>query len=159
MIQTTKTQQPEGTKMSACQSDKPARQLSVIYDRDIHTKASHSASKLEIGLAGCCGADELNPFDLLALSLGGCLLTLMGQAAFQRGLDIVGAKACVDYELDDYRVKQISVRLEMPKALTAIDRKNLEKASQSCPVYRALDPALEVNIDYCWPNESAPKVV
>jgi len=142
--------------MSDCQSAKCARKLSVVYDRDIHTKAKHSGMEQEIGLAGCCGGDELNPFDMLALSLGGCLLTLMGQAAFMRKLDIVGATACVDYDLDpeDYRVKQISVRIQLPKALAPIDRMNLEKASKSCPVYRALDPALDVKIEYVWPGES-----
>jgi len=139
--------------MSDCHSEKAARKLSVVYDRDIHTKASHSGSKQEIGLAGCCGSDELNPFDMLALSLAACLLTLMGQSAAVRNLDMVGAKACVDYELEDYLVKQISVRIQMPKALTPIDRMNLEKASKSCPVYRALDPALNVNIEYVWPGE------
>jgi uncharacterized OsmC-like protein len=51
-------------------------------------------------------------------------------------------------------VKEISVRIQLPKALAPSDRKNLEKASKNCPVYRALDPALKVNIEYVWPGES-----
>lgn len=140
--------------MSDCQSEKPPRKLGVFYDRNIHTKARHSGSAQEIGLAGFCGIEELNPFDLLALSLGACLLTLMGQAAIMRKVDMVGATACVDYELDDddYSVKQISVRIQLPKLLAPIDRMNLEKASKNCPVYRALDPSLNVNIEYVWPE-------
>ena len=138
--------------MPCCQSDKPARKLRVVYDRDIHTQASHSACKQKISLAGCCGGDELSPLDLLAIGLASCLMTVMGQAAVARGLDIVGAKGEVDYDMADYRLTQISVRIQLPHALAPTARTKLEKASKTCPVYRALDPKLKVCVQYLWPE-------
>jgi hypothetical protein len=62
------------------------------------------------------------------------------------------AKAFVNDVINDYRVESIAVKIEMPKALTATDRKVLERASKTCPVYRALDPALKVCAKYVWPG-------
>ncbi len=138
--------------MSNCCKKDSEPKLSVVYDRDVHTVARHRDVKQKIPLAGHCDRAEFNPLDLLGLSLGACMLNVMGQVAKIRKLDMVGARATVSYVIEAYRVESIAVKIEMPKALAATDRKALERASKTCPVYRALDPQLKVCVEYAWPG-------
>lgn len=132
---------------------KPAMQ--VVYDRNVHTVAYHDPLKQTIPLEGCSafggqGAD-LNPIDLLAMGLASCLMIVMGKAAEAEGLDIVGAKADVRYELVDYRIAAIQVDIRLPRKLTSTDQAKLETESKRCPVFLAISPEVKVTVHYIWP--------
>jgi putative redox protein len=138
---------------SAGTQTEPAMQ--VVYDRNVHTVASHRPLKRTIPLEGCSAFGgkglDLNPIDLVAMGLASCLMIVMGKTAEAEKLDIVGAKADVSYDLVNYRIAEIKVTIRLPKKLAAGDQAKLETASKKCPVFLAIHPDVKVSVSYVWP--------
>ena len=130
--------------------------MQVIYDRNVHTVASHHPLKQTIPLEGCSAFGgkglDLNPIDLMSMGLASCLMIVMGKTAEAEKLDIVGAKADVSYDLVNYRIAQITVAIRLPKKLSAADQSKLEAASKKCPVFLAIHPEVKVAVSYIWPK-------
>ena len=130
--------------------------MQVVYDRNVHTVASHIPLKQTIPLEGCCAFGgkglDLNPIDLMAMGVASCLMIVMGTTAEAEKLDIVGAKADVSYDLVNYRIAQIKVAIHLPKKLSAADQSKLETASKKCPVFLAIHPDVKVTVNYIWPK-------
>ena len=145
------------TKTDCCSTGAATRPLmQVVYDKNVHTVASHIPLKQTIPLEGCCAFGgkglDLNPVDLMAMGVGSCLLIVMGKTAEAEKLDIVGAKADVSYELVNYRIAEIKVAIRLPKKLSAADQLKLETASKKCPVFLAIHPDVKVTVNYVWPK-------
>ena len=145
------------TKTDCCSTGaatKPVMQ--VVYDKNVHTVASHLPLKKNIPLEGCCAFGgkglDLNPVDLVAMGVASCLLIVMGKTAEAEKLDMVGAKADVSYDLVNYRIAQIKVVIHLPKKLSATDQSKLETASKKCPVFLAIHPDVKVTVNYIWPE-------
>ena len=130
--------------------------MQVVYDRNVHTVASHHPLRTTIPLEGCSAFGgkglDLNPIDLMAMGLASCLMIVMGKTAEAEGLDIVGAKADVNYDLVNYRIGQIKVVIHLPRKLSATDQSKLEAASKKCPVFLAIHPDVKVTVSYIWPK-------
>ena len=130
--------------------------MRVVYDRNVHTVAEHIPLKQTIPLEGCSAFGgkglDLNPIDLVAMGLGSCLMIVMGKTAEAEGLNIVGAKADVSYDLVNYRIAEIKVRIQLPEKLSAPDQVKLETASKKCPVFLAIHPDVKVSVEYIWPS-------
>jgi uncharacterized OsmC-like protein len=130
--------------------------MQVVYDRNVHTVASHHPLKKTMPLEGCSAFGgkglDLNPIDLMAMGLASCLMIVMGKTAEAGDLDIVGAKADVSYDLVNYRIAQIKVVIHLPKKLSASDESKLEAASKKCPVFLAIHPDVKVTVSYIWPK-------
>jgi uncharacterized OsmC-like protein len=147
-----------GEKKSACcatsKASKPV--MSVVYDRNVHTVASHIPLNKVIPLEGCCAFGgkgvDLNPIDLMAMGLASCLMIVMGKTAEAEKLDIVDARADVSYELANYRIANFKVDIHLPKKLTAQEQTKLETASKNCPVFLAVNPEVKVVVNYIWPK-------
>ena len=145
------------TKTECCSTGTTTQPvMEVVYDRDVHTVASHDPLRQTIPLEGCSAFGgkglDLNPIDLVAMGLGSCLMIVMGKTAEAEKLDIVGAKASVSYDLVNYRIAQIKVAIHLPKELSASDQSRLETASKKCPVFLAIHPDVKVVLDYIWPE-------
>jgi uncharacterized OsmC-like protein len=129
--------------------------MSVVCDRNVHTVASHVPLGKSIPLEGCSAFGgkglDLNPIDLLVMGLASCLLIVTGKTAEAEGLNIVGAKADVSYDLVNYLIAEIKVRIQFPKKLLASDQTKLETASRKCPVFLAMHPDVKVSVEYNWP--------
>jgi uncharacterized OsmC-like protein len=144
-------------KQVACCAGKAAKTvMSVQYDQNVHTVASHIPLKKDIPLEGCSAFGgkgvDLNPIDLMAMGLASCLLIVMGKSAEAEKLDIVGAHADVSYELANYRITGFKVDIHLPKKLGAQEQTKLETASKNCPVFRAIHPEAKVVVNYIWPK-------
>jgi uncharacterized OsmC-like protein len=130
--------------------------MQVVYDRNVHTVASHHPLKQTLPLEGCSAFGgkglDLNPIDLVAMGLASCLLIVMGKTAEAEKLDMVGAKADVSYDLVNYRIARIKVAIHLPKKLSATDQSKLETASKKCPVFLAIHPEVKVAVSYLWPK-------
>jgi putative redox protein len=139
---------------SAGGASEPAMQ--VVYDRNVHTVASHHPLKKTIPLEGCSAFGgkglDLNPIDLVSMGLASCLMIVMGKTAEAEKLDIVGAKADVSYDLVNYRIAAIKVDIRLPKKLAAANQTKLETASKKCPVFLAIHPDVRVTVNYIWPK-------
>ena len=147
-----------GEKQSACCAAKTALKtvMSVIYDRNVHTVASHIPLNKNIPLEGCSAFGgkgvDLNPIDLMAMGLASCLMIVMGKTAEAEKLDIVGAKADVSYELANYRIISFKVDFHLPKKLGAQEQIKLEAASKKCPVFLSISPEVKVTVNFTWPK-------
>ena len=130
--------------------------MQVVYDKNVHTVASHHPLKRTIPLEGCSAFGgkglDLNPIDLVTMGLASCLLIVMGKTAEAEKLDMAGAKADVSYDLVNYRIARIKVAIHLPKKLSAADQSKLESASKKCPVFLAIHPEVKVTVNYLWPN-------
>jgi uncharacterized OsmC-like protein len=139
---------------SAGTATQPA--MEVVYDRNVHTVASHHPLEKTIPLEGCSAFGgkglDLNPIDLMSMGLASCLMIVMGATAEAEQLDIVGAKADVSYDLVNYRIAEIRVTIRLPKKLAAAHQAKLETASKKCPVFLAIHQDVKVTVDYVWPK-------
>jgi uncharacterized OsmC-like protein len=79
-------------------------------------------------------------------------MIVMGKTAEAEKLDIVGAKADVNYVLANYRIAEINVTISLPKKLSEADQDRLEEASKKCPVFLAIHPDVQVKVNYVWPK-------
>lgn len=97
--------------------------------------------------------EEFSPTDLLAISLGTCILTLMGIVSKRIGVDFSEARMTVKKEMMAFPVRRIGklyVDFYYPKKLEAAQIKQLEKAGLTCPVHESLHPDIEQKIVFHW---------
>lgn len=97
--------------------------------------------------------ERFSPTDLLATSLGTCMLTVMGIKARSMGFDLDGVKIQVEkiMKSDPRRVAGINLFFEIPDKLKAIDEKTkqiLKHTGRTCPVWLSIHPDIEVNVDW-----------
>ena len=144
----------EKKQSDCCSGNTAPPVMEVIYDRNVHTVAYHRTLNQEISLEGCSAfggkGEDLNPIDLLVMGMGSCMMIVMGKTAEAEKLDIVGAKAVVSYDLENYQIAAINAEIHLPKKLAPEDQRKLEAASQKCPVYLAIHPSVKVTVRYNW---------
>lgn len=126
---------------------------STIYLGELRTKATHARSGQEIitdAPPDNQGKGEaFSPTDLLAAALGSCMITIMGIAARTHGFDMDGttAKIWKIMESNPRRVGEVKIELTFPKNnYTDKEKKIIEKAAYTCPVYLSLHPDLKKTI-------------
>lgn len=97
--------------------------------------------------------EAFSPTDLLANSLGCCMLTIMGIYAERNGLDLVGTKVDITKIMgtDPRRVIEIVVEMTIPnRNFSDKDKKALEHAAYTCPVAKSLHPDLKQTVSFHW---------
>ena len=93
--------------------------------------------------------EAFSPTDLLATALGSCMITIMGIAAREHGFNIDGttAKIWKIMESNPRRVGEVKIELTFPKNnYSEKEKKIIEKAAFTCPVYLSLHPDVKKNI-------------
>ena len=101
--------------------------------------------------------ESFSPSDLLAVSLGSCVLSMMGIAARSLSTDISGATATVEKEMANSprRIAKISVAVRVPHDVAPDIVRSLEAAAHTCPVHNCLDPSLETPMTFTWGKHPA----
>lgn len=97
--------------------------------------------------------EAFSPTDLLATSLGCCMLTIMGILAKRLELDISGARAEITkiMKADPRRVGEVQVEFFMPqRGYSEKERSMLEHAAHTCPVALSLHPDLKQTVTFNW---------
>lgn len=97
--------------------------------------------------------ERFSPTDLLATSLGTCMLTVMGIKARNMGFDLNGIKIDVEkiMKSDPRRVGGINLFFHIPGELEAVDEKTkqiLKHTANTCPVMQSIHPDIEVKVDW-----------
>jgi uncharacterized OsmC-like protein len=125
----------------------------TLYIGDLRTKAKHVLSGNEIitdAPPDNKGKGEaFSPTDLLATALGSCMITIMGISAREHGFNIDGTTARIwkFMESNPRRVGEVKIELDFPKNnYTEKEKKLIEKAAYTCPVYLSLHPDLKKTI-------------
>lgn len=97
--------------------------------------------------------EAFSPTDLLATSLGSCMLTVMGIVAERHALDIAGTEVEITKIMDanPRRVVEIVVEMTFPKnGFSDKDKQLLEQTALTCPVAKSLHPDLKQNVKFQW---------
>jgi uncharacterized OsmC-like protein len=95
--------------------------------------------------------EAFSPTDLLATSLGSCMITIMGIAAREHGFNIDGTTARIwkIMESDPRRVGEVRIELTFPSNnFTDKAKKIIEHSAYTCPVYLSLHPDLKKTITF-----------
>ena len=121
----------------------------INYLGDLRTQAEHLRSGNRITTDAPIdnqGKGEFfSPTDLLATSLGSCMLTIMGIQAKSHGFSIEGASAEITKVMgtDPRRVVEVVVEIKFPhNNYSPKERKLIESAAKECPVANSLHPSL-----------------
>jgi putative redox protein len=93
--------------------------------------------------------EAFSPTDLLATSLGSCMMTIIGIAANAHGFDVNGAKLETTKVMAENprRVGEIIIEITFPHDnYSEKERKLIEAAVKTCPVALSLHPDLKQTI-------------
>ena len=130
----------------------------IIYKGALRTEAKHLQSSTVIETDAPTDnqgkGERFSPSDLLATSLGSCMLTIMGIKARNMNIDLDETKLSVHKSMlsDPRRVGKIKIEFDFPSALN-IDAKQkqiLENAAYTCPVAKSIHPDIEVEAVFNW---------
>lgn len=132
----------------------------TVYLGDLRTRALHVRSGSELitdAPPDNRGKGEaFSPTDLLAASLGSCMLTIMGIAAREHGFDINGTslKIWKIMASGPRRVGEIRIAFTFPAvSYTLKQKKIIERSAYTCPVYLSLHPDIKKSITFYFPDK------
>jgi uncharacterized OsmC-like protein len=97
--------------------------------------------------------EAFSPTDLMATSLGSCMLTVMGIVAERHALDISGTEVEITKIMDanPRRVVEIIVEMTFPKnGFSGKDKQLLEQTALTCPVAKSLHPDIRQDVRFQW---------
>jgi uncharacterized OsmC-like protein len=128
----------------------------VTYQGDLRTQSIHLQSNNQIITDAPTDnhgkGEAFSPTDLLASSLGSCMLTIMGIKAASMDLDISGTTAEVTKVMaaEPRRVSEVQIEIQFQQAFDERTQKVLEQAALNCPVAKSVHPDIQqvVNFHY-----------
>ena len=129
--------------------------VKCFYLGDLNCEAIHEQSgsriKTDAPLDHCGKGENFSPTDLLATSLGTCLLTIMAIRAKANGWDLVGAYLNIEKLMtknNDRKIKELIIDIFFPENLSKENFYFLKEASKDCPVTRNLSENLDIKISW-----------
>ncbi len=130
----------------------------IIYKGALRTEAKHLQSNTIIETDAPTDnqgkGERFSPTDLMATSLGSCMLTIMGIKARDMNVLLDGTEVSIHKKMksEPRRVGSIDVKFNFPAHLN-LDEKTktiLERAAITCPVAKSIHPDIELNVDFGW---------
>jgi len=134
--------------------------IETTYLGGLRTEATHLQSGTKIitdaPVDNQGKGEAFSPTDLLAASLGSCMLTIMGIKARANDIDIDGTTCSITKIMaaDPRRVSEIVISFKFPKEYNQKDQILLERAALTCPVYYSLHEDLKKTVDFGWAVEA-----
>ncbi len=131
-------------------------EVKSVYQGQLTIQSTHGPSEAQISTTaptdnGGTG-DLFAPTDLLATSLGNCMMTIMGLVADREKIDLTGSAIRVEKHMstNPRRVQKVITEFDMPQGLTDVQKKKLAKAADTCPVRQSLHPDVEIEVKFNW---------
>ena len=125
------------------------------YLGDLNCEAIHLQSgsliKTEAPLDHCGKGESFSPTDLLATSLGTCLLTIMAIKAKSKGFDLEGIYLNIEKlmtQSNERKIKELKIDIFIPENTSNGTIDFLKKASEDCPVTRNLSQEIDIKISW-----------
>jgi uncharacterized OsmC-like protein len=128
--------------------------IKVDYLGELRTTSFHIDSKSRIETDAPKDNNGLgrkfSPTDLVASSLGSCLLTIMGIVAKRHNVDLGNTYANIEKYMSEKprKISKINVDIFFDKKIDAKKINLLIRASKHCPVHNSLDKGIEININF-----------
>lgn len=129
----------------------------VEYEGELRTVCTHLRSgnsfETDAPVDNNGKGERFSPTDLLATSLGTCMITVMGIKARTMGVDLDRVTIEVEkiMKADPRRVGGINLFFHIPDNLKTIDEKTkqiLKHTGNTCPVQYSIHPDIEVKVDW-----------
>lgn len=132
-------------------------QIDVTYEGGLRTRAVHGPSGTELVTDAPVDnqgkGESFSPTDLLATSVGACMLTIMGIVAERHDWQLVGARASVRKTMaadPARRVAEVAVDIHVPVDPGEKARVALERAAHTCPVHTTLGERVDLPVTFHW---------
>ena len=130
----------------------------VIFKGALRTECTHLKSGQQIitdaPVDNQGKGEAFSPTDLLATSLGSCMLTIMGIAADRHHIDIRGTQVNITKIMAENprRVSGIIAEIVFSETLQLNDKEKtiLENAAKTCPVAKSLHPEIQQQISFVY---------
>ena len=130
----------------------------IIYKGALRTEAKHLQSNTVIETDAPTDnqgkGERFSPTDLLATSLGTCMITTMGIKARSMNVDLNDTKISIKkiMKSDPRRVGKIEIIFDFPSSFQADDKQKqiLENTAYTCPVAISIHPEIEVETIFNW---------
>ncbi len=130
----------------------------IIYKSGLRTSCTHLQSGTEIETDAPTDnegkGERFSPTDLLATSLGSCMITTMGIKAESMGIELDGTRVDVTKIMvsDPRRIGKLVAHVYFPEGLNLDDHAKivLERSARTCPVERSLHPDIELDMAFNW---------
>jgi putative redox protein len=138
----------------------------IIYKGNLRTEAIHlqsgSVIETDAPVDNHGKGERFSPTDLLATSLGACMMTVMGIKARDMNIDLTGTIIDITKIMaaDPRRVSEIKAVINFPSELH-LDEKSrtiLERTALTCPVQYSLNADLKTDIQFTWAGAAAAAI-
>ena len=100
--------------------------------------------------------ENFSPTDLLAASLGSCLITIMAIKARNKGWEIENIKLKIKKTMTDNsnrQIKELFIEIFLPIEYNKSQYRFLKEAAEECPVTKSLSKSLSMRIKWhCQSN-------
>ena len=125
------------------------------YLGDLNCEAIHLQSgsriKTDAPLDHCGKGENFSPTDLLATSLGTCLLTIMAIKAKSKGWELEGIYLNIEKFMTknmERKIKELKIDIYLPENTSNEIFCFLKDASKDCPVTRNLSQEMTINVSW-----------
>jgi putative redox protein len=132
-------------------------EINATYEGQLRTSAQHGPSgsvvETDAPVDNHGRGERFSPTDLLATSLGTCMMTIMGIFAERNGIDLTGTKVKVLKEMTPEpprRVAKLTVEMTIPLPADHPKASAIEKAAMTCPVFLSLHTDIEKLVTFHW---------
>lgn len=128
----------------------------ITYLGELRTSSIHLQSGTEIisdaPVDNHGKGEAFSPTDLLANSLGSCMMTIMAIKADSLGIDLKGTTIDVTkiMQSEPRKVAKIVIVMNLPISESEKNKTILERSAMNCPVLLSLHPDLEKDITFNW---------
>ncbi|NDB62160.1 OsmC family peroxiredoxin [bacterium] len=133
--------------------------IELVYQGELHCKAVHTPSgtvlETDAPKDNMGKGESFSPTDLVATALGACMLTIMGIAARNIGVDLNGTKVTVHKEMvasPTRRIGTLAVKIDFVAPISPENQQKLEHAAMTCPVHKSMHPDVLMPIEFNWVN-------
>ncbi len=130
----------------------------IIYKGSLRTEVTHLKSGTTIETDAPTDnhgkGERFSPTDLMATSLGLCMITVMGIKARDMNIELEGTKIGITkvMKADPRRVGEIKVEFHFPETFNPDEKTKtiLERTGRTCPVALSLHPDIKQEISFNW---------
>ena len=129
--------------------------IKCSYLGNLNCEAEHLQSgsliRTDAPLDHCGKGENFSPTDLLATSLGSCLLTIMAIKARSNGWELENISLDINKIMTKNKkrkIEQLIIDINIPEDLPKIKVDFLKNASKECPVTRNLSKSLNIEINW-----------
>ncbi len=123
------------------------------YLGDLKCEAKHYQSgtliKTDAPLDHCGKGESFSPTDLLATSLGSCLLTIMAIKARSNGWELENIYLDIEKIMTknkERKIERLKIDIHIPESLSEEKIEFIQKAAKDCPVIRNLSDSTNLQI-------------